>query len=466
MKTPCNRFPSLRNAIKSASIAKPGILIGAEKRVSFSEFPGRSAIHSGVDDLRGRAVLIAVSDPFLLALALTELDGFARRMILCPPDLGFEHLPYVMRHGDVDAVVSDGTFLNGFDLGAIPHVVCQPTLAPRIHDNQDFISTEWILLTSGTTGRPKIVLHTLASLAGAICPSSPQTDVIWSTFYDIRRYGGLQIFLRSVITNSSLLLAGPRESLASFLRRAGEAGVTHISGTPSHWRRALMSPEAARISPKYIRLSGEIADQDVINSLRTFYPNAQICHAFATTEAGVAFEVHDELPGFPASFLSDTCDVDLKVVDKTLRIRSDRTAKRYLGENPPELKDVEGFIDTGDVLELSDGRYYFQGRRDGVINVGGLKVHPEEIEAVLNRHPQVRQSLVKTKKNPMTGALVVADVLLKDPANSLGLRARELQHMIKQFCRASLAPHKVPATISFVGALAVSDAGKLDRHYG
>jgi Acyl-CoA synthetases (AMP-forming)/AMP-acid ligases II len=107
------------------------------------------------------------------------------------------------------------------------------------------------------------------------------------------------------------------------------------------------------------------------------------------------------------------------VVDATLRVRSSRTADAISARIRP-LKDPEGFVDTGDVLELRDGRYHFQGRRDGVINVGGLKVHPEEVEAVLNRHPQVRLSLVKTKKNPITGALVVADVLLKDPVSSRG----------------------------------------------
>ena len=180
----------------------------------------------------------------------------------------------------------------------------------------------------------------------------------------------------------------------------------------------------------------------------------------------MAFDVRDALSGFPASMLTGTSGVDLKVVDATLRVRSSRTAERYLGENPPALKDPEGFVDTGDVLELRDGRYYFQGRRDGVINVGGLKVHPEEVEAVLNRHPQVRLSLVKTKKNPITGALVVADVLLKDPSTPEGEQARELQQAIKQFCRESLAPHKVPAAISFVPALAISETGKLVRRHG
>ncbi len=249
-----------------------------------------------------------------------------------------------------------------------------------------------------------MVLHTLASLTGAIGASDADAEVIWGTFYDIRRYGGLQIYLRAVLTRSSLLLTGPKEPVANFLQRAGEAGVTHISGTPSHWRRALMSSDADRIAPRYIRLSGEIADQAILNSLRSFYPDAVISHAFATTEAGVAFDVRDGLSGFPASMLTGTSGVDMTVVNATLRVRSSRTAERYLGENPSVLKEPDGFVDTGDVLELCDGRYHFQGRRDGVINVGGLKVHPEEVEAVLNRHPQVRLSLVKTKKNSITGA--------------------------------------------------------------
>ena len=466
MRTPCNRLPSLWDAIDIGGTPPPVHWFGAEHRVTLDDLLHGSAIASGNENLAGRSVLIASTDQFLAALALIELDGLARRVILYPPDLSREHLPYVMRYAEVDAVVSDGDFLGNASLGDARQAVCTPTLVPRTRADRERLATEWILLTSGTTGRPKLVLHTLASLTGAIGAGESNGEVVWSTFYDIRRYGGLQIFLRDAMTRSSLLLAGPGEPVASFLQRAGEAGVTHISGTPTHWRRALMSPEARRIAPRYIRLSGEIADQAILDSLRSVYPDAEISHAFATTEAGVAFDVRDERSGFPASLLTGTPGVEMKMVDATLRIRSSRTAQRYLGENPPALKDSDGFVDTGDVLELHEGRYRFQGRRDGVINVGGLKVHPEEVEAVLNRHPRVRASLVKMKKNPITGALVVADVLLKDPSTPDSDQARELQQTLRQFCRESLAPHKVPAAISFVPALAVSETGKLVRRHG
>ena len=93
-----------------------------------------------------------------------------------------------------------------------------------------------------------------------------------------------------------------------------------------------------------------------------------------------------------------------------------------------------------------------------------MKVHPEEIEAVINRHPQVRMSLVRPKQNPITGAIVVADVVLK----AEGRRARqiELKDDILKLCREALPRHKVPAAISFVPALNVAATGKLLRRQG
>jgi len=154
----------------------------------------------------------------------------------------------------------------------------------------------------------------------------------------------------------------------------------------------------------------------------------------------------------------------MKVEGHTLRVRSNRTAFRYLGEGSQPLKDAEGFVDTGDVLELRDGRYHFIGRRDGTINVGGFKVHPEEIEVVINRHPEVSMSLVRAKKNPITGTLVVADVVLKTP-ESVDNGSQALQRDILQFCRGELALYKVPVAINFVPALAVAETGKLIRHH-
>src|SRR6202012_5128311 len=106
--------------------------------------------------------------------------------------------------------------------------------------------------------------------------------------------------------------------------------------------------------------------------------------------------------------------VEMKVEEGSLRIRSTRTAHAYIGRSAAALTDAEGFVDTGDMVELRGDRYYFVGRRGGIINIGGLKVHPEEIEAVINRQPEVRMSRAKSRRSPITGSVVVADVILAD----------------------------------------------------
>jgi acyl-coenzyme A synthetase/AMP-(fatty) acid ligase len=226
-----------------------------------------------------------------------------------------------------------------------------------------------------------------------------------------------------------------------------------------------MSGAAPRILPQYVRLSGEIADQAILDSLRAEYPLATIAHAFASTEAGVGFEVEDGLAGIPANYLGHSNPgVELKVEDGSLRIRSPRTARRYLGNESAPLLDAEGFVDTGDILELHDGRYHFSGRRGGIINVGGLKVHPEEVEAAINRHPSVRMSLVKARRNPITGAIVVADVVVKSRI-AAARKTDALKREILEVCRGALARHKVPATINFVPAIEIGVSGKLMRNH-
>jgi len=456
---------SLWRALSAGGRLPERVLWGAHVGVTLGDLAERSSLGGRLEELRGRSVLVATGDQLTAALALIELDGVASRLVLCPPDLPAEQLPFVAATAAADAQVSDAPAAEAGAPGVDTVLTCSPWLTPTDPERKGDEPTEWILLTSGTTGRPKLVVHTLASLAGAITGGPPGPPAVWSTFYDIRRYGGLQIFLRAVLGGGSLVLSSARESTGDFLIRAGALGVTHISGTPSHWRRALMSPSARAIDPRYVRLSGEIADQAILDHLRACYPAARVAHAFASTEAGVGFDVGDGLAGFPAGLLGPReGGVELKVHEGSLRIRSGRTAARYLGAAADTLVDADGFVDTGDMLERRGDRYYFAGRRGGIINVGGLKVHPEEVEAVINAHPRVRMSLVRTRKSPITGALVVADVVLDAVDDAAGGRTAELEHEILGLCRDTLPRHKVPAAIRFVAALPVAATGKLVRH--
>jgi len=455
---------SLRGCLANASSER--LFWDRAARACIDHLARGTSLGGRLVELAGRSVLVATSSQLTAALALIELDGLARRLTILPPDTATDHLGALIAGAEVDAVVIDdgSPQCEAFKLPV--RVVCTPHIVPITQRPSARLQTEWVLLTSGTSGVPKLAVHSHNSLAAPIAAGRrPDGAVVWGTFYDIRRYGGLQIFLRAVIGGASLVLSSAGEPLADHLARLARHSVTHLSGTPSHWRRALMSPAIRKISPRYVRLSGEIADQAVLDSLRTVFPEAGVGHAYASTEAGLAFEVSDGLAGFPVALMEHDGDgVEMKVVDGSLRIRSPRTASRYLGTQHAALLDGDGFVDTGDIVERRDDRYLFAGRRGGIINVGGLKVHPEEIEAVINRHPQVRMSLVRPKRSPITGAIVIADVVLRSECGHTGA-ALQVKDDILALCRAALPRHKVPAAITFVPTLEVAATGKMARRH-
>ncbi len=425
--------------------------------MELAELDGGTTVDFDLDACRDKAVLILAKQQRSAALAALELDGIARRIILCPPDLAPAHLPLVIADAQAQLALTDHA---GQQSSTLPLHNCGLPVSRTRQTHVRNTRTEWVLFTSGTTGRPKMLVHTLATLTGPIDDGLRVAhDAVWSTFYDIRRYGGLQILLRALVGGGAMILSEPRESVAAFLTRAGEYGVTHISGTPSHWRRALMSDAANRMKPSYVRLSGEVVDQAILNALRQAYPNADIAHAYASTEAGVAFDVRDGRAGFPASLINNPqAKAQMRIQDGSLWIKSTRIAEGYAG-NGKTLAGEDGFVDTGDMVVLRDDRYYFVGRRQGIINVGGQKVHPEEVEAIINQHPGVQMCLVKARSSPITGAIVVADIVVK-PGRSLdAIRQEILDH-----CRAALPAHKIPALMSAVSSLDVGVAGKINRN--
>ncbi len=456
---------SLWESIAAAGIPA-GRLCGALATVDLAGLAHGSSLGGRLEELRGRTVLLAIKDPLRAALAMLELDGVAARMVLCPADLPPEHLPAVAGGAQADCCIADPGSPAAQLPGISTCVGIEPRLQPLQAARASSHRTEWVLLTSGTTGVPKLVQHDLETLSDALAGARRGAEVVvWGTFYDIRRYGGLQIFLRGVHLGS-LVPADPAEPVPAFLERARAAGVTHISGTPSHWRKVLMSGAAATIAPHYVRLSGEIADQAVLDALRAAYPQALVAHAFASTEAGVAFEVRDGLAGFPASLLEAAASrVRLTVAEGTLRVRSGGNAHGYLGADAANFpRTPDGAVDTGDLVEERTGRYHFLGRQGGVINVGGLKVYPEEIEAVINSHPWVRMSLVRARRNPITGSVVIADVVLADgTADAARPAPADLTRELLGRCRQSLAAYKVPTMIRVVPGLEVSASGKLVR---
>ena len=427
-----------------------------DHRLALADFAQNSPFGGDRDRFAGRSVVLYVRDMAKAAAALIDLDGLARRILLCPPGWEADKIARGAALIEADALVYD-------EEAHIPALAVDVALAlrlpmqPRGRFDGPRVETEWVLPTSGTSGPPKLAMHNLKTLVGAIAEAPLQQ---WATFYDIRRYGGLQILLRALSGHGSLQLSSAEEPLEDVLDRVSAAGVSHISGTPTHWRKALLSGAAARIAPGYVRLSGEIADDSALQGLAAAFPNARIEHAYASTEAGVVFAVDDMRAGFPAAWLERREPVEMRIVEGALQVKTSRRALRLLGGNAPALVDEDGFVDTGDMIEVSGERCYFIGRRGGIINVGGAKVHPEEVEAVLNSLDGVRLSRVFAKPSPITGAIVAAEIVLKSPTDEPRARERDLIAA----ARKRLPAHMTPTRIRFVADLPMTDAGKLRRH--
>ena len=245
------KWTSLWNALSAAGDLSGRFVFGAEASLALSDLVAGSALYGRGDELCGRSVLIATTNQLTTASTLIELDGIARRMILCPPDLPLEHLPYVIESANVDAIISDRTIL-GLDIPRpLCFCPCSRKIVPENCDRSTQHQTEWILLTSGTTGLTE---------AGRPYFIQPCRCYQRWRFFRRSRLFGVRSTTFAVTADSRYFFAPPlpgnrwcfrarEESTADFLARAGSHGVTHISGTPSQWRRALMSPSADLIRP-------------------------------------------------------------------------------------------------------------------------------------------------------------------------------------------------------------------------
>src|SRR5580700_4485925 len=220
-------------------------LSDARHAASLTELSDRTCLKGRLAELSGRSVLLAVSRQFLASLVMLEIDGIARRMLLCPPDLNTDHLQTLIEEAEIDAIVTDQP-ARWADAGVYLVMAARAPVRGAAKPKAER-ATEWLMLTSGTSGAPKIVGHTLEGLTGAIVADGAThgAPAVWATFYDIRRYGGLQIFLRAIVGGGSMVLSQPGEALADHVARLHQHGVTHISGTPSHWRKLLMSGSAS-----------------------------------------------------------------------------------------------------------------------------------------------------------------------------------------------------------------------------
>jgi acyl-coenzyme A synthetase/AMP-(fatty) acid ligase len=375
---------------------------------------------------RSARATLRSDDAAVIAAALRVLEGWAAEVHLTP-------------HGV--AAAPGSVLLDAEQL--VDHLI------PGSSAETSAEPTRWVLYTSGTTGEPKPIVHTLASLSRTVVRSEAAATLVWGLMYDPNRMAGLQVVLQSLAAGSRLVAPSIDDPLPRRIDRLVDGGVTALSATPTLWRRILQLPVAHDLTLAQITLGGEIADQSILDALSQRYPSARIVHVFASTETGAAFSVRDGRSGFPVSYLADAPKgIDLDIRDGILHVRSPGVS----------TAGPDGFASTGDIVEVVDDRVHFRGRASGVVNVGGANVFPEQVERLLRTHPDVRDALVTSVANALSGNLLVAQVVASDSVDTVGLGKR-----LRAFIRDQAPAAHVPATVKVVDELDMSTTGKAVR---
>ena len=263
--------------------------------------------------------------------------------------------------------------------------------------------------------------------------------------------------LSSLVIGAELITVSDA-TVANLCETAVEYRPSHISGTPTFWRSFLLTlgPRASALPLEQITLGGEIADAHILQALRATYPSVSISHIYASTEAGALFSVRDGLAGFPAAWLETGVDgVQLRIREGVLQVKSPRGMKGYVARAAAPVVTEDGWLVTGDLVEQVGERVHFGGRQDTMLNVGGAKVRPEEVEQVLLSLDGIADARVYGVRNPITGVVLAADIVARPGQDIANLKAT-----LPASLRGRLETYKVPRIMNFVSSISVSEAGK------
>jgi len=301
-----------------------------------------------------------------------------------------------------------------------------------------------VLFSTGTTGRPKAILHDLTLFLKRFETPRPTLRTINFLLFD--HIGGINTLFHTLF-NKGVVIAPESRTVDAILDTCRRYDVEVLPTTPTFLRMMLMSgavPDKVPACLKVITYGTERMDQPTLDELCKLLPNVDFRQTFGMSELGIVrvkSEARDSL------FMKVGGEgVETRVLDGVLQIRSNSRMLSYL--NAPSPFDAEGWYDTKDVVEVRGDYYKVTGRVSDVINVGGLKFMASEVERVALTFPNV--SLVKAtpKQNPITGQHVE---LLVQPTKECGVDKEALLVYLKERLQSHMVPKRIRVESVAVG---------------
>lgn len=307
-------------------------------------------------------------------------------------------------------------------------------------------TSEITIFTSGTTGQPKKVVHSIDTLIRSVRTGNKYKRQVWAYAYNPTHMAGLQVFFQALLNQNTLVNVFNLQKRDVY-QKISDYHITHISATPTFYR-LLLPFEQSYTSVQRVTLGGEKSDNQLYENIRKIFPEAKINNVYASTEAGSLFAAKGDCFQIPTDIRDK-----FTVVEDELLIH-----KSLLGKSDKFIFDGE-YYHSGDIIEWvnkEDNIFKFKSRKNELINVGGYKVNPGEVEETINAIEGVRQSLVFGKANSILGNILIAEVQLEEDSSITDLD-------IRRTLREQLQDFKIPRKIKFVESFSLTRTGKLKR---
>ena len=307
-----------------------------------------------------------------------------------------------------------------------------------------------VLFSSGTTGRPKAILHDLTVFLKRFSTSRPTHRAVSFLLFD--HIGGINTLLHTLF-NKGTVVAAESRSVEDVLSICRQFEVEVLPTTPTFLRLMLMSGLVPNSIPKTLKIityGTERMDQPTLDLLCKNLPRLEFRQTFGMSELGI-LRVKSESSNSLYMKIGGE-GIETRVVDDVLQIRSSSRMLGYL--NAPSPFDLEGWYKTNDIVSQRDGYIRVIGRTTEVINVGGLKFMASEVERVALGLKGVALVKAEGKPNPITGQhveLTVQPIPNFDIDNAI----------IKTFLKSELPNHMVPKRIK-IGTVKVGHRHKID----
>jgi acyl-coenzyme A synthetase/AMP-(fatty) acid ligase len=311
--------------------------------------------------------------------------------------------------------------------------------------NKENIGIE--IYTSGTTGRPKKVVQSYENLTRAIKTGPSFIDNIWGFAYNPTHFAGIQVFLQAFYNQNELVYIFNLDYQLVY-RSMLERKVTHLSCTPTFMKIFLNYIDEPLESVTSLTFGGEKFNLHLENKIKATFPEATLKNVYASTEAGSLFRsdgVYFRIPKKYKEFIK--IEIDELYIHKKL-----------LGKSSSFTLDGDWY-GTGDLVEFIDHeRFLFKSRKSEMINVGGYKVNPTEIENIIKEIKGVKDVAVFGRKNSIMGQIIVANIITEDAVEEI-----ELKQEIKKICKSQLQDFKIPRIIKFVELFDLTRTGKIKK---